>query len=108
MDLTEKIGLSQTIAEAYLLAFDAHAGQKRKTGGDYFKHPLDVAVIVLDNGGDDATIAASLLHDVVEDTPITLEEIRKKFGEEITFLVDGVTKKENGYETFKKIKEAYG
>lgn len=92
------------VAEAYLLAFNAHAGQKRKTGENYFIHPLQVAAIAIDNNADDAAIAASLLHDVVEDTGISLAEIREKFGEEVYFLVDGVTKEKDENSTFEKIK----
>ncbi|MFH0831412.1 MAG: HD domain-containing protein [archaeon] len=104
MDITEKINSSKIVAEAYLLAFNAHSGQKRKSGENYFMHPLQVAVIAIDNNADDAIVAASLLHDVVEDTVITLDEIRSKFGEEVCFLVDGVTKEKSDEGTFNKIR----
>ena len=103
--ISEKTNSKKLAAEALKFAEKAHAGQERKTGGPYIAHPVAVANILEGYGADDETIAAGYLHDVVEDTPITLEEIRKKFGEEIAFLVDGVTKEENGYETFRKIKK---
>lgn len=81
-----------TIARAFQAAERAHAGQKRKSGEPYFKHPLAVAEILHEWGLDETTIAAGLLHDTVEDTPVSLEVIEKEFGGEIAFLVDGVTK----------------
>ena len=81
--------------DAYAFAKQAHEGQKRVLGEDYITHPLDVAEIAKKHGADEATIYACLLHDVVEDTPITLEEITEIFGQEVAFLVEGVTKVEN-------------
>jgi GTP pyrophosphokinase len=80
------------IAKAYALAEKAHADQKRKTGEPYLNHPLATAGTLNDWHLDEATIAAGLLHDTVEDTSVPLETVKKEFGEEIAFLVDGVTK----------------
>ncbi len=80
------------IGRAYSFAERAHAGQKRKTGEPYFNHPLAAAEILHSWQMDDATIAAALLHDTVEDTGVPLETIKKEFGADVAFLVDGVTK----------------
>ncbi|MBI4158003.1 MAG: bifunctional (p)ppGpp synthetase/guanosine-3',5'-bis(diphosphate) 3'-pyrophosphohydrolase [Candidatus Yanofskybacteria bacterium] len=80
------------IKRAYKLAEKAHSGQKRLSGENYIIHPLYVACFLADLGLDSPTIAAGLLHDVVEDTSITLEELKKEFGSDIAFLVEGVTK----------------
>jgi guanosine-3',5'-bis(diphosphate) 3'-pyrophosphohydrolase len=77
---------------AYVYAMKAHGNQKRESGEAYFNHPLEVAAILADMKLDDATIAAALLHDTVEDTGATTEEIGEKFGPEIAALVDGLTK----------------
>ena len=80
------------ILKAYNYANEKHRGQKRMSGEEYIIHPLDVAYILADLQLDDATICAALLHDVVEDTEITHEEIVKNFGTEIAEMVAGVTK----------------
>ena len=80
------------ITEAYRFAEKAHDGQKRRSGEPYIIHPVAVAQILAEMGMDADSICAALLHDVVEDTPVTDEEISKKFGETIEQLVDGVTK----------------
>ncbi len=80
------------IRRAYIRAEQAHTGQLRDQGAPYIEHPLQVAHVLADLGSDAPTIAAGLLHDVVEDTSIDLETIRKEFGEEVARLVDGVTK----------------
>ena len=80
------------IGRAYMFAEKAHAGQKRKTGEPYFNHPLATAEILRSWNLDDATIAAGILHDTVEDTGVPLETIKKEFGDEVASLVDGVTK----------------
>lgn len=80
------------INKAYLFAFEKHFGQKRLTGEDYIIHPLTVASILTGINADTPTICAALLHDVMEDCNVSKEEMEEKFGKEITFLVDGVTK----------------
>ena len=82
----------EMIEKAYHLADDAHKGVCRRSGEPYICHPLAVARLVLDLGMDTESIAAALLHDVVEDTPTTLGDLTAAFGEEVTLLVDGVTK----------------
>jgi GTP diphosphokinase / guanosine-3',5'-bis(diphosphate) 3'-diphosphatase len=77
---------------AYVYAMMAHGSQKRASGDLFFGHPLEVAAILTDLKLDDATIAAAVLHDTVEDTQATLEEINKSFGPQIGALVDGLTK----------------
>jgi len=77
---------------AYVYAMMAHGNQKRASGDLFFGHPLEVAAILTDLKLDDATIAAAVLHDTVEDTQATLEEINKTFGPQIGALVDGLTK----------------
>ncbi|MEH2929299.1 bifunctional (p)ppGpp synthetase/guanosine-3',5'-bis(diphosphate) 3'-pyrophosphohydrolase [Candidatus Ventrimonas sp. KK005] len=80
------------IQKAYKIATDAHKDQKRKSGEPYIIHPLCVAIILADLEMDKETIASGLLHDVVEDTAMTLEDTTREFGSEVAFLVDGVTK----------------
>ena len=83
------------IEKAYKTAAEAHKDQVRKSGEPYIIHPLCVAIILADLELDKETIAAGLLHDVVEDTIMTTEEIEKEFGPDVALLVDGVTKLEN-------------
>ncbi len=80
------------ISQAYFFAENAHKGQKRLSGEPYFNHPLKVAENLINLNLDEQTIAAGLLHDTIEDTNTNLEDIRKKFGDQIAFLIDGVTK----------------
>jgi GTP pyrophosphokinase len=80
------------IKEVYDFAEKAHAGQKRSSGEPYSIHPLAVAVILTDLGMDVDTIAAGLLHDTIEDTGVTREELERRFGAEVAGMVDGVTK----------------
>ena len=80
------------IEKAYTIARDAHEGQVRKSGEPYIIHPLCVAIILADLELDKETIVAGILHDVVEDTVMSNEEIRKEFSAEVELLVDGVTK----------------
>lgn len=82
----------ELIDRAYKLALKEHGQQRRSSGIPYIFHPVSVAYILVNLGMDNESIAASLLHDVVEDTPVTLDEIRKWFGDEIAELIDGVTK----------------
>ena len=80
------------IARAYSYALKMHGNQKRKSGEPYIIHPLNVAYILADLGLDTTTICAALLHDVVEDTKATYEDIKERFGEDTATLVEGVTK----------------
>ncbi|TAK95320.1 bifunctional (p)ppGpp synthetase/guanosine-3',5'-bis(diphosphate) 3'-pyrophosphohydrolase [Patescibacteria group bacterium] len=80
------------ITEAFEFAKQAHAGQKRKSGEDYIIHPIETAIIIAGIGMGSKTVSAGLLHDVPEDTTVTLKELEKKFGPEIATLVDGITK----------------
>ncbi len=80
------------IKKAYQIARDAHEGQVRLSGEPYIMHPLSVAVILASLGMDEASIIAAILHDTVEDTTLTHDEVKKEFGETIADLVDGVTK----------------
>lgn len=82
----------EKIKKAYEYAQEAHKTQKRSSGEPYIIHPLHVAKILLELGMDTASICGGMLHDVVEDTDIPLEQIEKDFGKEVAFLVDGVTK----------------
>lgn len=83
---------SKTLENALEFAWKAHEGQKRESGEPYITHPMGVADILIDLGMDIATICAALLHDVLEDTSISEENLKKDFGEEICELVKGVTK----------------
>lgn len=93
-------GLSQShpgfalseLEKAFTTAEKAHSGQLRKSGEDYITHPVAVAQILIDLGMDLATVIAALLHDTVEDTSFSIEQIKNQFGDEVSSLVDGVTK----------------
>ncbi|MBV8980559.1 MAG: bifunctional (p)ppGpp synthetase/guanosine-3',5'-bis(diphosphate) 3'-pyrophosphohydrolase, partial [Acidimicrobiia bacterium] len=80
------------ITRAYEVAHAAHDGQVRRSGDPYIQHPLAVAKILADLGLDDVTLSAALLHDSVEDTGVTLEQVATEFGEDVAAIVDGVTK----------------
>ena len=80
------------IQSAYEMAKVAHEGQTRRSGEPYIMHPIAVAMILVDLGMDTECIAAALLHDVVEDTPVSSEEVEKRFGKDVALLVEGVTK----------------
>ncbi len=118
MEVIEKIQKNYTAEDgqlllaAYSYAEQMHSGQKRASGEPYFTHPCAVAEILIDLGLDTPTVAAAFLHDVVEDTPATEDDILKRFGKEIMTLVDGVTKldkihfqthEEEDAENFRKI-----
>ncbi len=80
------------IKKAFEFCVEHHMGQKRMTKEEYYTHPFNVAKIIATLGMDSQSIAAALLHDVVEDTDVTVEDIKKNFGDEVALLVDGVTK----------------
>ena len=118
MDIIDKIKRSYSaddyalLLSAYNYAKEMHNGQKRASGEPYFMHPCAVAEILVDLGLDTPTVAAAFLHDVVEDTPATEDDILRRFGKEIMTLVDGVTKldkihfrthEEEDAENFRKI-----
>ncbi|MEU9297054.1 HD domain-containing protein [Streptomyces sp. NPDC048266] len=103
------------LRRAYILAESSHRGQFRKSGEPYITHPLAVTLILAELGAETTTLTASLLHDTVEDTEVTLDQVRREFGEEVAYLVDGVTKVEKiDYgaaaepETFRKMLVATG
>src|SRR5215831_7734117 len=97
-DIVEKVAANHPQADldllrrAYLFSAREHKGQKRASGESYLVHPLEVANILADMRLDELSVATGLLHDVVEDTLVDLDTIREYFGEEITHLVDGLTK----------------
>lgn len=80
------------IRKAYLFGDHHHTGQKRKSGEPYFTHPVSVANVIAEMKLDTASLCAALLHDTVEDTKATLDDVAREFGDEVAFLVDGVTK----------------
>lgn len=82
----------EMVRHACAFASKAHEGQKRKSGEPYIIHPIQVAGILADLEMDPSTVAAGFLHDVVEDTDVTLDELREEFNDEVAMLVDGVTK----------------
>ncbi|ANH93814.1 MULTISPECIES: bifunctional (p)ppGpp synthetase/guanosine-3',5'-bis(diphosphate) 3'-pyrophosphohydrolase [unclassified Streptomyces] len=105
----------EPLRRAYLLAESSHRGQMRKSGEPYITHPLAVTLILAELGAETTTLTASLLHDTVEDTEVTLDQVGEEFGAEVRYLVDGVTKLEKvDYgaaaepETFRKMLVATG
>src|SRR6266446_6272639 len=80
------------VTRAYRVSAQAHRGQKRQSGDDFLSHSVAVATILAEQQMDSTTIAAALLHDVVEDSDVSLEQIRQDFGPEVGALVDGLTK----------------
>src|SRR5438067_4755841 len=82
----------EIVRRAYERALSAHAGQRRLSGEEYVNHPMEVAAILADLELDAETLAAALLHDTVEDTPLTAEAVEQEFGPEVARLVDGGTK----------------
>jgi GTP diphosphokinase / guanosine-3',5'-bis(diphosphate) 3'-diphosphatase len=105
----------EKLRRAYVLAESSHRGQTRKSGEPYITHPLAVTLILAELGAETTTLTASLLHDTVEDTEVTLDQVGEEFGAEVRYLVDGVTKLEKvDYgaaaepETFRKMLVASG
>ncbi|WP_371668747.1 HD domain-containing protein [Streptomyces sp. NBC_00289] len=105
----------EALRRAYLLAESSHRGQMRKSGEPYITHPLAVTLILAELGAETTTLTASLLHDTVEDTDVTLDQVGEEFGAEVRYIVDGVTKLEKvDYgaaaepETFRKMLVATG
>ncbi|KPI14169.1 (p)ppGpp synthetase I, SpoT/RelA [Actinobacteria bacterium OK074] len=105
----------EALRRAYVLAESSHRGQMRKSGEPYITHPLAVTLILAELGAETTTLTASLLHDTVEDTEVTLDQVGTEFGAEVRYLVDGVTKLEKvDYgaaaepETFRKMLVATG
>jgi GTP pyrophosphokinase len=94
------------IQRAYRLAASSHGEARRKSGELYISHPLAVAKVVAEFGLDDGAIAAALLHDLVEDTEISLDEIRQDFGDDVAHVVDGVTKLERVHFDSKEAQQA--
>ena len=92
--------------KAYVYAMKAHGSQKRASGDPFFSHPLEVAGILTELRLDDATIIAALLHDTVEDTDTSLEDIRQRFGEDVSKIVEGVTKIERLDLVSKRVEQA--
>src|SRR5881398_3800260 len=82
----------EIVRRAYERALAAHAGQRRLSGEEYVNHPMEVAAILADLELDAETLAAALLHDTVEDTNLTADEVKREFGPEVARLVEGVTK----------------
>ena len=80
------------VRRAYEFSLEHHSGQTRATGEPYLVHPLEVAIILAEMRLDTTSIAAGLLHDSVEDTSVTTEQIKQKFGEQVAHIVEGVTK----------------
>ncbi|MDX3450771.1 HD domain-containing protein [Streptomyces sp. ME02-8801-2C] len=105
----------EPLRRAYVLAESSHRGQMRKSGEPYITHPLAVTLILAELGAETTTLTASLLHDTVEDTDVTLDQVGQEFGAEVCYIVDGVTKLEKvDYgaaaepETFRKMLVATG
>ncbi|WP_405588732.1 RelA/SpoT family protein [Streptomyces sp. NBC_01190] len=105
----------ERLRRAYVLAESSHRGQTRKSGEPYITHPLAVTLILAELGAETTTLTASLLHDTVEDTEVTLDQVEREFGKSVAYLVDGVTKLEKVEhgaaaepETFRKMLVATG
>ncbi len=103
---TDPGGSIDRIQRAYRAAAASHGEQRRKSGESYISHPLAVAKVVAEFGLDDIAISAALLHDAVEDTEITLNELRAEFGDDVAHVVDGVTKLERVHFDSKEAQQA--
>ncbi|MBN2344506.1 MAG: bifunctional (p)ppGpp synthetase/guanosine-3',5'-bis(diphosphate) 3'-pyrophosphohydrolase [Deltaproteobacteria bacterium] len=99
-------GNTDMVLEAYKYALEKHEGQKRRSGEPYIVHPMSVAKIAADMGLCEPSICAALLHDVIEDTDTTREEIKEKFGEDVALLVEGLTKLDNVHFVHKEERQA--
>lgn len=97
---------AERIAEAYAFGEQMHEGQFRHSGEPYFTHPVEVAAILTEQRLDDATIITALLHDTIEDTKASYEEVARRFGDEVAMLVDGVTKLTNLQLSSRETKQA--
>src|SRR5437879_9920081 len=82
----------ELVKKAYDYSLDVHTGQSRASGEPYLVHPLEVALVLAEMKMDGVAVAAGLLHDSVEDTSVTIADIRKEFGEQVAHIVEGVTK----------------
>ncbi|MGB3536053.1 MAG: bifunctional (p)ppGpp synthetase/guanosine-3',5'-bis(diphosphate) 3'-pyrophosphohydrolase [Microcoleaceae cyanobacterium] len=91
-EITATSSQNNLIQQAFLFAYQLHQGQYRKSGEPYINHPIAVAGLLRYLGSDDTMIAAGFLHDIIEDTDVTPEELEQHFGEEVRYLVEGVTK----------------
>lgn len=94
------------IAQAFELAAEAHKDQRRKSGAPYITHPIAVAGVLAELGLDDVTLAAAILHDAVEDTGVTLDDVSSQFGSDVAAIVDGVTKLERIHFDSKEAQQA--
>ncbi len=92
VDAAFSLAEAEKIEQAFMYAYESHNGQLRKSGEPYIIHPIAVAKILIGFGMDWQSVTAALLHDVVEDTPVTSEDVRRRFGGDVQYLVDGVTK----------------
>ena len=97
---------AERIAEAYAFGEQMHEGQFRHSGEPYFTHPVEVAAILTEQRLDDATLVTALLHDTIEDTKASYEEVARRFGDEVAMLVDGVTKLTNLQLSSRETKQA--
>lgn len=97
---------AEKIAEAFAYGEEMHEGQFRHSGEPYFTHPVAVAALLTEQRLDDATIITALLHDTIEDTKASYEEVARRFGEEVAELVDGVTKLTNLQLSSRETKQA--
>ena len=101
-----KVTNEKLLVEAFEFAKEAHKSQLRDSGAPYIIHPIEVAILVSEYKLDEKSVIAALLHDTVEDTETTIEDIKKNFGQEVAYLVDGLTKISNANFTSRTEKNA--